>query len=365
MEPLIVFISYSHTDTELCQKLETHLAVLKREGVIDLWYDRRILPGTEWEREIDRHLEEAQIILLLVSSDFIASDYCYKIEFRRASERHEAGEARVIPIILRACYWERTPLGQLQVLPNEGIAITSCNNEDEAFLNVVHGIDAVCQELTNPQEPTQELAQILSRIVINEVEQDQRYDGQLAYLEINCYNQGRTVQTSTIDLVLNITFGEAEEIIPLENNEKAQIRFGIKRGYLCLALENGNMPLGQRGLRSDPQEEWEVGTVGTSQTPIWTFASKNKEAILKGSRIDQRLGTVNLQGQSGIIEAIFKAGMFVKDFGITAQEGLYDENENILKKDAKCKAFFKNIVMPEIEDYLIKVVLRYDSEIIS
>src|SRR5438132_1153332 len=100
-KPIEIFFSYSHKDQALREKLETHLTLLKREGLISSWHDRKIIAGTEWSGEIDAHLNTAQIILLLVSADFIASSYCSDIEVARAMERHNAGEARVIPVILR------------------------------------------------------------------------------------------------------------------------------------------------------------------------------------------------------------------------------------------------------------------------
>jgi internalin A len=83
--PLSVFISYAHEDEPLRQQLETHLSLLRRQGLIANWHDRQILPGTEWEKEIDAHLESAQLVLLLISPDFLASDYCYEIEMKRAT----------------------------------------------------------------------------------------------------------------------------------------------------------------------------------------------------------------------------------------------------------------------------------------
>ena len=104
--PIEVFFSYSHEDEELRDQLEKHLAILKRQGVITGWHDRKIGAGTEWKDQIDEHLESAQVILLLVSADFLASDYCYDRELKRAMERHEAGEAREIPVILRSVDWK-------------------------------------------------------------------------------------------------------------------------------------------------------------------------------------------------------------------------------------------------------------------
>ena len=99
---LEVFYSYSHKDEALRDELEKHLALLKRQGLITNWHDRRIGAGDEWRDQIDAHARSAQIILLLISADFLASDYCYDVEMKLALERHAAHEAVVIPIILRA-----------------------------------------------------------------------------------------------------------------------------------------------------------------------------------------------------------------------------------------------------------------------
>src|SRR5437667_11605644 len=106
-----IFFCYAHEDEALLKKLKTYLSPLQRQGLIDVWYDRDISAGTEWEQEISHHLNAAQIILLLVSPDFLASDYCYGIETKRALERHQAGEVRVIRIILHREYCEGV-LGQ-------------------------------------------------------------------------------------------------------------------------------------------------------------------------------------------------------------------------------------------------------------
>jgi Protein kinase domain/TIR domain len=135
-------ICYAHEDEALRVGLIKQLYVLQRQGLITLWHDRDISAGKEWEHEIDVHLNEAQIILLLVSPDFIASDYCYSIEMQQALDRHKLGEACVIPVILRPVYWKGTPFGKLQALPIDGKPITAPNwgNIDEAFYSVAEGI---------------------------------------------------------------------------------------------------------------------------------------------------------------------------------------------------------------------------------
>src|SRR5437879_4929725 len=131
-----VFYSYAHADEELRNQLEKHLSLLRQQGIIAEWHDHQIVPGAEWAHEINIYLTSAAIILLLISPDFLSSDYCYSIEMRRALDRHETGEARVLPILLRPVYYEGAPFEKLKVLPSNGKPITSWLNSDEAFAEV-------------------------------------------------------------------------------------------------------------------------------------------------------------------------------------------------------------------------------------
>ncbi len=142
-----MFFAYSHKDEELRDVLEKHLSILKRQGVITAWHDRKIGAGREWEGQIDEHLNTARVILLLISADFLASDYCYDVEVKRAMERHEAREARVIPVVLRAVDWKGAPFRKLQALPKDARPVTSWPNRDEAFADVAKGIRAAVEEL--------------------------------------------------------------------------------------------------------------------------------------------------------------------------------------------------------------------------
>lgn len=144
-----VFFSYSHKDEALRDQLANHLSTLQRQSVIKKWHDRQIGAGTEWAGEIDKHLDTSHIILLLISSDFITSDYCFDKEVKRAMERHEEGKARVIPVILRSVDWEGMPFSKLQALPKDGVPITSWHNQDEAFTNIAKGIRAVVKEMNS------------------------------------------------------------------------------------------------------------------------------------------------------------------------------------------------------------------------
>jgi hypothetical protein len=136
----ILFFSYSHRDEAFRDELETHLAALKRQGVIETWHDRRIEAGQQIDHVISHKLEQADIILLLVSSYFIASDYCYDVEVKRALDRHAKGEAVVIPVILHPCDWHQLSFGKLLATPTDGKPISKFPNQHDAFLQVTLAI---------------------------------------------------------------------------------------------------------------------------------------------------------------------------------------------------------------------------------
>src|SRR6266480_1976861 len=138
-----VFCAYAHTDEKWRRQLDAHLSPLKRQGLISPWHDQCIFPGTNWTEAIDAHLEAASIILLLISADFIESDYCYNAEMKRALERHKANEARVIPIVVRPCDWQHLPIGQLLALPTDAKPISTLKSVDKGWQQVAAGLRRV------------------------------------------------------------------------------------------------------------------------------------------------------------------------------------------------------------------------------
>lgn len=135
-----IFISYSQDDDALRAELEMHLAALRREGILEAWHDRRIIAGEDFKNIIDQHLNAAHVILLLVSASYVASEYCWDVEMRRALERQGRDEAHVIPILLRDCDWKNAPFARLAALPQNGRPVTSWQNRDEAWADVTRGI---------------------------------------------------------------------------------------------------------------------------------------------------------------------------------------------------------------------------------
>ena len=142
-----VFVSYSHADEKLKDALLKHLKPLERMKLITEWHDRKLLAGDDWGAEINQNLEAADIILILVSIDFINSKYCYDIELDRALERHAAASCRVVPVILRGCLWQHTPFSKLQALPRDAKPAATWEDLDMAFANVAEGIRLVAEDI--------------------------------------------------------------------------------------------------------------------------------------------------------------------------------------------------------------------------
>jgi len=153
-KPLKVFISYAKADIAFTNNLKKHLKPLERAGDISTWYDRDMEPGDNWDNEVKRHLDKADIILFLVSPDFLNTDYILDIEIPKALKRHESGDSRVVPIILRPCTWEGrfTLFSTLLALPDKDKTISHFSGQDDAWLNVVQGIRRVIDSLIHPRD---------------------------------------------------------------------------------------------------------------------------------------------------------------------------------------------------------------------
>ncbi|ASF44745.1 toll/interleukin-1 receptor domain-containing protein [Methylovulum psychrotolerans] len=141
-----LFFSYSHKDECFRNKLAEHLSKLKRDKVIDAWHDRKIPAGEEWEKAIDDNLEAAHIILLLISSDFLNSDYC-DYEVKRAMQRHEEKSATVVPVLLRPCDTEGCDFMKLQGLPKDLMPVSKWGDQDDAFTDIAQEIRSIAEKI--------------------------------------------------------------------------------------------------------------------------------------------------------------------------------------------------------------------------
>lgn len=147
MEPVDLFYSYAHEDESLRDELAGHLKIMERRGVIRAWHDRCLTPGKTWGNAIDSQLEKADLVLLLVSADFIKSDYIWSHELDVAMKRHERGDASVVPVMLRAVDITDAPFAALQGLPTDLKPVTSWPNRDEAWTDVAKGIRRMVEQI--------------------------------------------------------------------------------------------------------------------------------------------------------------------------------------------------------------------------
>jgi hypothetical protein len=149
-EDIELFFSYAHEDIKYCKELEKYLSPLRRtHPPVKGWHYGEIVAGKEWDKEIKARLKKAHIILVIITHHFIYSNYCYNVELQHALARHYAGDARVIPIIARSCLWEDTPLHELRALPKAAKPISQWNKSEDAYMDILRGIQEVVKELTN------------------------------------------------------------------------------------------------------------------------------------------------------------------------------------------------------------------------
>jgi hypothetical protein len=147
-EPIKVFYSYSHIDESFAKDLDKYLVMLKRKKIIDTWFDRKIGAGEEWEKRIEEELNQAQITILLISIDFMNSEYCYEKELAKAMVRHELGETVIIPIIIRKIpNINETPFSKFQFLPKDGKPVDHWENAEDAWVDIAEGITKQCHNI--------------------------------------------------------------------------------------------------------------------------------------------------------------------------------------------------------------------------
>ncbi len=159
-----IFVSYSRKDVEYLNEFIVHLSGLERNDKIELWTDQEIVASTVWEKELKNRLESADIIIFLVSPDFIASDYIYDVEISKAIERHNKGEVAIVPVIIRPCDYSSTPLTKFQALPKNAEPISSWKLRDEAWMDVVNGLKRTIDAIGAPSHQSNTHAESTNKV---------------------------------------------------------------------------------------------------------------------------------------------------------------------------------------------------------
>jgi hypothetical protein len=216
-EEIRLFVAYARADKAIMDRLNQNLKTFKKAKLIDdIFYDGDILPGEEWDKKIKSALEKADIVILLISDDFLASDYCYNQEMANALEYHEKKQKVIIPIIVRYCSWEYSPIAKLQVLPKNGVPI-------------------VTSDWKSPDLPYKQITDELA-FTLGTVKEEKRKSLQLFYFLEKISNSERHAKTNKWELAIAelddaITYFESgfipdkKEIITTKNQYKNEIKF--------------------------------------------------------------------------------------------------------------------------------------------
>ena len=250
-EPIYVFYSYSHKDEAHREDLETHLSMLRRDGLIKEWSDRKILPGEAIDHEIDENLRRADLILLLVSPDFLASDYCWEKEMQFALDRHESGSAYVIPIFVRPGDWKQAPFAKVKGLPTDAKPVTIWDNKDLAWLDVARGIRETISRINSDQKRVrqQHLFQPLRNVLtrgVDQIDELYRHDSSVIGLP--------TGFTDLDDLTAGLQPGDLVVLAGRPSMGKTSLALNISENVaigskMPVAIYSGEMRSEQLGMR--------------------------------------------------------------------------------------------------------------------
>ena len=250
-QSVTLFISYAHRDEDLKTQLDKHLTPLKLQKVIDKWSDRQIEGGQDWAHQIDSNLKSADIILLLVSPDFVSSEYCAGVELKEAMKRTRSGDAVVVPVILEPCDWKWLDFGKLQATPKDGKAITDWPNVNSAFLDVTNSIRQIAQGLLDQRQKKRDEKLAAAARYKSKVE-EVLSDGDITPLERKTLNELRDL--------LGLTAEEAEEIKdsayqPLRQYQSKLVQYRVD----LMETIQAEYPLSERTLADLKQRQRELG----------------------------------------------------------------------------------------------------------
>src|SRR5215211_523041 len=296
-KPLRIFCSYSHKDEDYLNELRAWLRGLERQGQIEWWHDREIVPGWEWEEAIDKNLRTADIIFLLVTPDFMASDYVFEREIDRAIERHERGEARVIPIIVRPALWKGTSLNRLQALPKDAKPITRWPDRDEGWLDVAEGIQKSVEELLVERQQRAATKERYRKAVEETWADNKVSDAEAKELGVLASELNLSTDT-TVDIERSV-MGDAKEAI-LEHQEQ------VSREKERRARERQDRldELYAQAHQAHEDQEWQAIVEAFEQIHAEDPAYPDREGLLAAARealeareLAQRVAAIYAEGQ--------------------------------------------------------------------
>lgn len=284
-QSVTLFISYAHRDEGLKTQLDKHLTPLKLQKIIEKWSDRQIEGGQDWAHQIDSNLKSADIILLLVSPDFVSSEYCAGVELQEAMKRYRSGDAVVVPVILEPCDWKWLDFGKLQATPKDGKAITDWPNINSAFLDVINNIRQIAQGLLDQRQKKLDEKLAAAARYKSKVE-EVLSDGDITPLERKTLNELRDL--------LGLTAAEAEAIKdsayqPLREYQSKLVQYRVDLMETIQAeyplSEHTTADLKQRqrelGLKVDDAERLEAELLGDAE-------ARHQASLKAGEAAQQR-----------------------------------------------------------------------------
>ena len=230
-----VFFSYAHEDIAVCEELIHYLKPLRQEGVISEWYDRRLVAGQDWRKEIDTNLSRAKIVVLMISPDFLESGYCMGVELRQALELHWQQRCRIVPVTLRECAWDKTRFGTFQALPKDAMPIAEWPNRAEAFASVASGIRAVCRDIVDWENPYRRTS--IGDWTETEMTMRDKQTGQQVTTTIELRVLAKSLKKNRV--TVGFTAKRDGKILPLSSFQPT----GYANGVFQLGTDRLNLPL--------------------------------------------------------------------------------------------------------------------------
>jgi len=322
-----VFISYSHKDEALRDSLDTHLSNLRWDGVISSWYDRQLTAGMQWDDKIKAELESADIILLLISPDFIASQYCRDVEIPMALQRHESRQASVVPVILRPFDWFSAPFAKLQAFPKDAKPVTTWPNQDEAFVSIAQGIRTAAKLMLDYRKQEAEQKQLIRAQYLQKVE-EVLSDGVISIVERDTLDELRETlglmpaEATEIETRAYEPYSRVEENL---NKYKQTLNRLIEKGYYPFREEiEKDLENRQRDLGLKPEDAARISK------PILDQAELDYQAKKKQLTEAEKLQALERQRQQEQQEYEAKLKRYRQEFS-KAVEAEYPLNNHVVE----------------------------------
>ncbi|MFB4204859.1 hypothetical protein KBTX_03206 [wastewater metagenome] len=290
-----LFFSYSHKDEELRNELETHLALLQRQGVISSWHDRRITAGGDIHGSVSNHLEDSWIVLLLVSANFLASDYCYEKEMTRALEKHEEGTAVVIPVILHPCDWHSAPFGRLRATPTDGKPVSMHANQHEALAIIARDVREAANGFDGDTESSPMLAQ-------GGVDADSRTSGPRSTnlrikRQFDDHERDEFLE-DTYEYIARFFSGSLEELAARDPQIKTRFKRTTDTSFSAAIYENGNR-VAQCAIWNGGGDRYGLGGIAFSHSGEGERNSFNEQLTVTDDGYTLQLKPLGMQFHDG------------------------------------------------------------------